>query len=205
MEHIDTPPTFYAPADGGRNAGFVGNVGHDREGLSTLRGDHLDRLSGGLTVAVDREHARALTREKQSGGAAVSDGGAGRLSRADDDRDLVFKPHNPAFTLEIPGGMCDPGESPEQAARRELHEETGHEAAAWTELGWVHPNPALQNNRCHTFLARDLVESPGASPDPHEELEIVRRPLSAIPDLISRGEITHALVVAAFQMFDHKP
>ncbi len=97
VEHIDTPPTFYAPADGGRNAGFVGNVGHDREGLSTLRGDHLDRLSGGLTVAVDREHTRALTREKQGGGAAVSDGGAGRLARADDDRDLVLKPHYPAF------------------------------------------------------------------------------------------------------------
>ena len=109
------------------------------------------------------------------------------------------------FTLEIPGGMCDPGESPERAARRELHEETGHEAESWTELGWVHPNPALQNNRCHTFLARDLFETPGANPDPHEELEVVRRPLSAIPDLISRREITHALVVAAFQMFDHQP
>jgi len=106
------------------------------------------------------------------------------------------------FTLEIPGGMCDPGESPQQAARREMQEETGFDAVRWAELGWVHPNPALQNNRCHTFLARDLVASPVANPDPHEQIEIVRRPLVEIPGLIARREITHALVVAAFQLLE---
>jgi 8-oxo-dGTP pyrophosphatase MutT (NUDIX family) len=109
------------------------------------------------------------------------------------------------ITLEIPGGMCDPGESPEETARRELHEETGFEARRWTGLGWVHPNPALQNNRCHTFLAQDLVPVPGASPDPHEEVELVRRPLSSIPDLIARREITHSLVVAAFVLLHGRP
>ncbi len=104
------------------------------------------------------------------------------------------------FTLEIPGGMCDPGESPIEAARRELAEETGYASDGWVELGWVHPNPALQGNRCHTFLARSarLVAEP--QPDPHEAFELSRVPLGEIPALIGDGKITHSLVVAAFQL-----
>src|SRR5262245_40026071 len=58
-----------------------------------------------------------------------------------------------AVTLEIPGGVIDAGEPPEEAARRELREETGFTAPRWSLLGIVEPNPAFQNNRCHHFLA----------------------------------------------------
>ena len=105
------------------------------------------------------------------------------------------------FTLEIPGGMCDPGESPLDAARRELHEETGYRAGELESLGWVHPNPAIQSNRCHTFLASGAHAEGIAQPDPDEEFEVVLEPLSRIPALIADGHITHSLVVAAFQMF----
>jgi len=104
------------------------------------------------------------------------------------------------FTLEIPGGMCDPGESPREAAARELLEETGHEAGELIELGWVHPNPAIQDNRCHSFLARELTHRGDPRPDPNEAFEQVRAPLSEIPRLIREREITHSLVVAAFQL-----
>jgi len=104
------------------------------------------------------------------------------------------------FTLEIPGGMCDPGETPLESARRELREETGHEAGELIELGQVHPNPALQGNRCHSFLARDLSERGDPEPDPHEEFELHRVPLDRVAHLIRTGEITHSLVVAAFHL-----
>ena len=58
-----------------------------------------------------------------------------------------------AYTLELPAGMVDYDEAPADAAARELREESGFEAKTIVPLGWVHPNPALQDNRCHTFLA----------------------------------------------------
>ena len=60
-------------------------------------------------------------------------------------------------TVEVPGGMVDPGEEPIEAARRELLEETGFASDRWTSLGSVAPNPAFLTNRCHHFLAEGAV------------------------------------------------
>lgn len=101
-------------------------------------------------------------------------------------------------TLEIPGGMCDGTEPPAVAARRELREETGYDTDDLVDLGWVHPNPAVQTNRCHTFLARNARLTGPPAPDEDEAFEVVTYPLADVPGLIRSGAITHALVVAAF-------
>lgn len=105
-----------------------------------------------------------------------------------------------SVTLEIPGGMCDPEEDPATAASRELLEETGFIAASWSRLGAVHPNPAIQSNTCHTFLAEGLTREAEPKPDPNEGFEERLVVLDDIPGLIASGEITHSLVVAAFYL-----
>jgi ADP-ribose pyrophosphatase len=107
-----------------------------------------------------------------------------------------------AETLEIPGGMVE-GEEPRAAAGRELLEESGYRAGKLTYLGEVEPNPAFITNRCITFVAEEL--SPVGEPegDGEEELEIEIAALAEIPRLILSGSIRHALVIAAFYLFDH--
>ena len=101
-------------------------------------------------------------------------------------------------TVEIPGGRVDPGEDPAAAALRELSEETGFTGSVALPIGRVHPNPALFDNVCHTFVVRDARRTTVQALDPGEDIEVLTRPLREIPDLIADGTITHALVVAAF-------
>lgn len=105
------------------------------------------------------------------------------------------------ITLEIPGGLVEYGDTPEKAALRELMEETGYEAKEIIKIGEVNPNPALFNNRCHTFLARGLKKVSDPKPDQTEDIEVVLIPVSEIPELILKGEIDHAIVISAFMFY----
>jgi ADP-ribose pyrophosphatase len=102
------------------------------------------------------------------------------------------------MTLEIPGGMIDPGETPLAAAQRELREETGFVGARWMQLGKFAPNPAFQRNYLHTFLAEDCVREGELALDPGEDIEVVLHTEAEVDALLTDGSIDHALVVIAF-------
>lgn len=102
-----------------------------------------------------------------------------------------------ALSLEIPGGLVDPGEDPLAAGLRELEEETGYRGGKASLLGWCHPNPAIMNNRCHFVLVRGVHADGAAAWDEHEELEVVVNDRRAVDRLCRENTITHSMTLAA--------
>lgn len=105
-----------------------------------------------------------------------------------------------APSLEIPGGLVDPGEAPLEAAVRELAEETGWEAEGARPLTSVHPNPALQGNRCFSFLAR-AARLGAQRTTPGEICEPVLVSVRDVARALDAGEIEHALAVVALETY----
>lgn len=101
--------------------------------------------------------------------------------------------------LEIPGGSTDPHskEEPKKAAMRELLEETGYVPEDMRLVGVHSPNPAMQNNRMHTYVAFGCKKMQEPDPDPFEDLRVVTATVPEVMQMIFEGKIDHTIVVAS--------
>ena len=90
--------------------------------------------------------------------------------------------------LELPAGKLEPGEEPEQAALRELEEETGFRAGRLRFLGTQYPSVAYLEEKIHLFLAEDLT--PGRQHlDEGEFLSVERLPVGEAVRRVLAGEL----------------
>jgi 8-oxo-dGTP pyrophosphatase MutT (NUDIX family) len=92
------------------------------------------------------------------------------------------------------------GETPEEAAHRELLEETGHQAGRMLTLGKIQPNPAVQNNHLHCYLALECRQIHNGNPDSFEEVVLETCPASGLSRLVQEGHIQNALVLATLYL-----
>jgi len=97
------------------------------------------------------------------------------------------------YTLEIPAGKLDEGESALQSAHRELAEEIGREADHWQEIHTYHPTSGYSDEAMHLYAATGLRES-DVEPDPGERIEIVRWPLADLDAAIAATNDAKTLI-----------
>lgn len=102
--------------------------------------------------------------------------------------------------LEIPAGGIDPGETPEDAVRREMREETGFLPQKVAKLGGFYSSPGFCTEYLHLYLASDLVPRPLQAED-SESITLVRVPLAQITGLIASGAICDAKSIAGLLAF----
>ena len=101
--------------------------------------------------------------------------------------------------LELPAGSIDPGETPEQAAIRELREETGYKPGKLDALGGFYSAPGYCTEYLHFFRASQLEVSPLSAEDT-DEIEVVAIAPADVPGLVASGKICDAKTIAGFRI-----
>lgn len=100
------------------------------------------------------------------------------------------------WVIEVPAGRVDPGESPDDAARRELVEEIGYYPMRLERLGSFYMSPGYSDEVLHIYLAEDL-EFVGSNPEPGELIQVVRLKLSEAPTAILNAPVADVKTLMA--------
>jgi len=105
------------------------------------------------------------------------------------------------LSLEFPGGVFEPGENPEEAAIREMYEETGYKPGKIVKLGEFSPNPAIMSNKVHFFLAEELIGDGIQCLDEDEYVEVALVDTDDVFQGIGKEPYVHALMGTALALY----
>jgi 8-oxo-dGTP pyrophosphatase MutT (NUDIX family) len=98
------------------------------------------------------------------------------------------------YIYELPAGKLEPGEPPENTAKRELVEEAAMSAAHWESLGAYFSSPGVFTEVIHLYLATDLAKASGA-PEADEVFQVEWWPLETAVEKALNGELTDAKTI----------
>jgi 8-oxo-dGTP pyrophosphatase MutT (NUDIX family) len=99
-------------------------------------------------------------------------------------------------SYELCAGVIEQGETPEQAARRELAEETGYTGGEWREYMVLSANPSTSTNLTHSFLAVGVSKTEVQHLDETEDITVHLFTPDQLVELLQSGEIVQALMAA---------
>lgn len=97
---------------------------------------------------------------------------------------------------ELVAGVIDEGETPLEAAKRELLEETGFGGGEWSEFMTLSPNPSNHNNLSYTFLAKGVERLQPQHEEPTEDIQVHVMSKADVRELLKQGEVIQALHAA---------
>jgi 8-oxo-dGTP pyrophosphatase MutT (NUDIX family) len=105
------------------------------------------------------------------------------------------------LSLEFPGGVLEDGEDGDEAAGRELEEETGWTATSMRKLGTFNPNPAIMSNTVHIFLADGLYRKGKQKLDADEYVDAELIKVAEVIEGMGRPPYVHALMASALALY----
>jgi 8-oxo-dGTP pyrophosphatase MutT (NUDIX family) len=138
---------------------------------------------------------------------AESPGGVCVVALTDDGRVVMveqFRHGTRRLSLELPSGVVDDGESPEDAATRELREETGFEGGDVRVLGRIDLNPSWQRTEVHAVLVRGARRAGEQDQDPTEDIAVRLLSLDELRRKVRDGEVDAATTLSALALWAWK-
>ncbi len=121
------------------------------------------------------------------------------IAITDDGRIIMERQYRHALgetSFEIPAGVAEEGETPLEAAQRELEEETGYVGGEWTQIVEISANPGLMDNLTHCFLAKGVKPEGKRHLDDTEDLEVVLMERDEVVRLLQTDQLRQALMIA---------
>lgn len=175
------------------------------EAWPVVASEDLYRGSAPFAIRSDRLHHPDGSPDEAFSRIVVEHPGAVVVLAMDDDERVLclrqYRHPTQQRMLELPAGLLDvAGEDPRQAGERELLEEAGLEAAAWTHLVSAFSSPGIIDEKIHYFLARGLREAHRGDFEPaHEEadMDTLWVPFSDLLDACLDGRVHDAPVLIA--------